>query len=92
MHIHSLLSGYVPGSETQIEIIFVGEIEQKHSIILCLKRKCVNIKFFFVELLYEINITFVIMLLFGGKKVNDINIYISDHILNFVIILNLNAF
>ncbi len=41
-------------SEMQIEIIFVGEIEQKHSI-LCLKRKCVNITFFFIELLYKIN-------------------------------------
>ncbi len=51
-------------SETHIEIIFVGE--QKHSI-LCLKRKCVIIKFFF-ELLHKINITFVIMLLFGGKR------------------------
>ncbi len=49
-------------SETHIEIIFVGK--QKHSI-LCLKRKCV-IKFC-IELLYKINITFVIMLLFGGK-------------------------
>ncbi len=54
-------------SETQIEIIFVGEIDQKHSI-LCLKRKRVNIKLFFIELLYKINITFVIMLLFGEKK------------------------
>ncbi len=55
-------------SETQIEMIFVGEIEQKHSI-LCLKRKCVNIKFFFNKLLYKINITFVIMLLFGQKGI-----------------------
>ncbi len=54
-------------SESQIEMIFVGEIEQKHSI-LCLKRKCVNFQFFFIELLYEINIIFVIMLLFGEKK------------------------
>ncbi len=71
-------------SEMHIEMIFVGEIEQKHSI-LCLKRKCINIKFFFIELLYKISITFVIMLLFGGKKCQssrdtdiwNINIYIS---------------
>ncbi len=50
-------------SETQIEI------DQKHSI-LCLKRKRVNIKLCFIELLYKINITFVIMLLFGEKNVS----------------------
>ncbi len=33
-----------------------------------LKRKSLNINFLFIELLYTINITFVIMLIFGGKN------------------------
>ncbi len=45
-------------------IIFVGEIEQKQAI-WCLKCKSLNINFLFIELLYKINITFVIMLTFG---------------------------
>ncbi len=50
----------------QIEIIFVWWNRAKTLNIV--SKTCVNIKFFFIELLYEINITFVIMLLFGGKK------------------------
>ncbi len=78
-------------------IIFVGEIEQKLAI-WCLKRKSLNINFLYIELLYKINITFVIMLTFGEKNgplhviltiLNYINIYLfSPHILNYVIILN----
>ncbi len=45
-------------------IIFVVEIEQKQKI-WCLKRKSLNIKFLFIELLHKINITFGIMLIFG---------------------------
>ncbi len=48
-------------------IIFVVEIEQKQEI-WCLKHKSININFLFIELLYTINITFVIMLIFGGKN------------------------
>ncbi len=48
-------------------IIFVGEIEQKQEI-SCLKRKSLNINFLFIELLHKINITFVIMLIFGEKN------------------------
>ncbi len=48
-------------------IIFVVEIEQKQEI-WCLKRKSLNINLF-IELWYTINITFVIMLIFGGKNV-----------------------
>ncbi len=50
----------------QIEIIFVWRNRAKTLNIV--SKTCVNIKFFFIELLYEINITFVIMLLFGRKK------------------------
>ncbi len=51
-------------------IIFVVEIEQKQEIwcLKRLKRKSININFLFIELLYTINITFVIMLIFGGKN------------------------
>ncbi len=48
-------------------MIFVGEIEQKQEI-WCLKHKSLNINFLFIELLHKINITFVIMLIFGEKK------------------------
>ncbi len=67
-------------------IIFVGEIEQKQAI-WYLKRKSLNINFLFIELLYKINITFVIMLTFGEKNgplhviltiLNDINIYLFN--------------
>ncbi len=71
-------------------------MEQKQGI-WWLKRKSRNIKLFF-DLLYKINITFVIMPIFEEKKGtlrmiltiwNDIYIYIfCPHILNFVIILN----
>ncbi len=43
-------------------MIFVGKIEQKQAI-LC----PFNINFLFIELLYKINIIFVIKLFFGGK-------------------------
>ncbi len=51
-----------------LEYFFVGEIEQKQEI-WCLKRKSLNINFLFIELLHKINKTFVIMLIFGEKKV-----------------------
>ncbi len=35
--------------------------------IWCLKRKHLNISLLFIELLYKINITFVIMLIFEDK-------------------------
>ncbi len=49
-----------------LELFFVGEIEQKQAI-WCLKHKCLNINLF-IELLYKINITFVIMLIFEEKR------------------------
>ncbi len=80
-------------------MIFVGEIEQKQEI-GCLKRKSLNINLF-IELLYKINITFVIMLTFSdGERCHslcDINymkfykyrLYIfCPHVLNYAIILN----
>ncbi len=42
-----------------LDIFFVGEMEQKQAI-WCLKLKYLNIKLC-IELLYKINITFVIM-------------------------------
>ncbi len=48
-------------------IIFAVEITQKQEI-WHLKRKYLNINFLFIELLYTINITFVIRLIFGGKN------------------------
>ncbi len=42
-------------------------MEQKQAI-WCLKRKYLNINLLFIELLYKINITFVIMLIFEEKK------------------------
>ncbi len=50
-----------------LELFLVGEIEQKQAI-LCLKRKSLNINLLFIELLYNISITFVIMLIFIRKK------------------------
>ncbi len=44
--------------------IFVGEMEQKQAI-WCLNRKSLNINLLFIELLYKINIT--IMLIFEQK-------------------------
>ncbi len=49
-------------------MIFVGEIEQKQEK-GCLKRKSLNINLF-IELLYKINITFVIMLTFSDGEKN----------------------
>ncbi len=49
-----------------LELFFVGEMEQKLAI-WCLKRKSLNINLLFIELLYKINITFVIMLIFDEK-------------------------
>ncbi len=55
----------------------------------CLKHKSLNINLLFIELLFKINITFVIMLIFEEKKAWNVNIYIfCPHILNSVIILN----
>ncbi len=78
-------------------IFFVGKMEQKQEI-WCLKRKSLNINLLFIELLFKINIIFVIILIFEETngtlcviltKWNDRNIYIlCPHILNFVIILN----
>ncbi len=45
---------------------FVGEVEQNQAI-WCLKHKSLNINLLFIELLYKINITFVIMLIFEEK-------------------------
>ncbi len=50
-----------------ITVIFVIEMAQKQEI-WCLKRKSLNINLLFIELLYTINITFVFMLIFGGKN------------------------
>ncbi len=50
-----------------LELYFVGEMEQKQAI-WCLKRKFLNIILLFIELLYKINITFVIMLIFEEKN------------------------
>ncbi len=47
-------------------LFFVGEMEQKQAL-WCLKRKSLNINLLFVELLYKINITFVIVLIFEEK-------------------------
>ncbi len=47
--------------------LFFCEMEQKHAI-WCLKRKPLNINLLFIELLYKINITFVIMLIFEEKN------------------------
>lgn len=47
--------------------IFVGVIMQKQAI-LCLKYKLLNINLLFVQLQYNINITFAIMLIFGKKR------------------------
>ncbi len=49
-----------------LELFFVGEMQQKQAI-WCLKRKYLNINLLFIELLYKINITFVIMLIFEEK-------------------------
>ncbi len=46
-----------------LEYFFVRE---KHAI-WCLKRKSLNINLLFIELLYKINITFVIVLIFEEK-------------------------
>ncbi len=46
---------------------FVSEMQQKQAI-WYLKCKSLNIKLLFIELLYEINITFVIMLNFEEKN------------------------
>ncbi len=50
-----------------LEYFFVGEIEQKQAI-WCLKRKYLNINLLFIDLLYKINITFVIMLILKKKR------------------------
>ncbi len=54
-------------SSSCLELFFVGEMEQKQAI-WCLKRKSLNIKLLFIELLNKINITFVIMLIFEKKN------------------------
>ncbi len=48
------------------EIIMCHEMEQKQEI-WRLKRKFLKINLLFIELLYKINITFVIMLIFEEK-------------------------
>ncbi len=72
-------------------------MEQKQAI-WCLKRKSLNINLLLIELLYKINITFVIMLIFEEKYgtlrviLTVWNSYVYKHflphILNFAIILN----
>ncbi len=49
-----------------LELFFVGKMAQKQAI-WCLKRKSLNITLLFFELLYKINITFVIMPIFEEK-------------------------
>ncbi len=56
-----------------LELFFVGEIEQKQAI-WCLKHKSLNINLLFIELLYKINITFVIM--HTSCDLNHIKLYI----------------
>ncbi len=48
-------------------MIFLLAKEQKQ-VIWCLKRKSLNVNLLFIELLYKINITFVIMLTFEEKQ------------------------
>ncbi len=70
-------------------------MEQKQAI-WCLKRKYLNINVLFIDLLYKINITFVLMLILKKKRhpLCDFNyvkckyIHFLPHILNFAIILN----
>ncbi len=50
-----------------LELFFIGEMEQKQAI-WCLKCKSLNINLLFIEQLYKINITFVIMLIFEEKN------------------------
>ncbi len=50
-----------------MELFFVAEMEQKQAI-WCLKHKFLNINLLFIELLYKINIIFVIMLIFEEQK------------------------
>ncbi len=57
-------------------IIFVGEIEQKQAI-WCLKLKSLNINFLFIEPLYKINITLVIMLTFGEKEYGPLHVILT---------------
>ncbi len=67
---------------------------QQKQAIWGLKRKYLNINLLFIELLYKINITFVIMLIFEEKTSCDFNhmkrkcIHVLPHILNFAITLN----
>ncbi len=49
-----------------LELFFDGEMQQKVAI-LCIKCKSLDINLLFIELLYKINITFVIMLIFEDK-------------------------
>ncbi len=79
-----------------VNFFFFGEMLQKQAI-WCLKCKSHDINLLFIELLYKINITFVIMLIFEEKNgtlcviliIWNVNIYIfCPHILNFAIILN----
>ncbi len=66
---------------------------QQKLAILCIKCKSLDINLLFIELLYKINITFVIMLIFVDKTalcailtIWNVNIYIFyHHILNFAI-------
>ncbi len=52
-----------------LSLFCVGEMEQKQAI-RCLKRKSLNINSLFIELLYKINITFVIMHILKKKNVS----------------------
>ncbi len=49
-----------------LELFFVGEMQQKQAI-WSIKCKSLDINLLFIELLYKINITFVIMLIFEEK-------------------------
>ncbi len=53
--------------DAKLELFFCLRNGAKQAI-WCLKRKYLNINLLFIELLYKINITFVIMLIFEEKK------------------------
>jgi len=61
-----MLLGEAKQCSSCLEKKIVGEMEQKQAI-WCLKRKSLNVNLLFIELLYKINITFVIMLIYEDK-------------------------
>ncbi len=59
-----------------LELFFVGEMQQKQAI-WCIKCKSLDINLLFIELLYKINITFVIMLIFEEKTALFVWFYLT---------------